>query len=151
MLSHTAGYFTYMIRCGVSRLRIQPIRPKVWCMTLGELAEAVGGALSGDGNTEIKRCASITNAIKGSLVYVDSPKYLKELKEGSASAAIVEKGMETGIPSIAVERPALAFARAMEILHPRNREKAAVHPAASIDPAAKLGKECCIGPHVAVG
>ena len=123
----------------------------IWRMTLMELAEAIGGTLSGDGSTVIERCASINNAKKGSLVYVDSPQYLEELKTSSASAAIMASGMESDIPSIVVERPALAFARAMEILHPRKWEKAGIHPTASVEATAKIGSGCSFGPHVAVG
>lgn len=120
-------------------------------MTLKELAEALGGALNGDGSTEIIRCASIENAGKGSLVYVDAPKFLKELKKSSASAAIVANGMESEIPTIAIKRPALAFAKAMEILHPGRQFETVIHPTASIAASAKIGGECGIGPHVTVG
>jgi len=120
-------------------------------MTLGELAEALGGALKGDGATEIDRCSSLTGAGKGSLVYVDASKFLNEMESSSASAAIVAKGMETNLPCIAVERPALAFAKAIEILHPGRQVEPAVHPAASVDASAKIGKNCNIGPHVTVG
>ena len=120
-------------------------------MRLGELAEALGGVLKSDGETEIERCASIGNAGKGSLVYADTPKFLKELEKSGASGAIVANGMETNLPCIVVERPALAFAKAIEILHPQNKEKGAVHPSAAIDPGAKLGKQCTVSPHVTVG
>jgi UDP-3-O-[3-hydroxymyristoyl] glucosamine N-acyltransferase len=118
-------------------------------MTLGELADALGGDLKGDSNVVILNCATVEKAGKGSLTYVENEKYLATL-ENSGAAAIIKKGMQTTLPAIEVEKPLLAFAKALEILHPGKKEEG-VHQSAVIDPSATVGKDCCIGPHVTVG
>lgn len=120
-------------------------------MILKELAEKIGGRLIGDGDITVERCATLQNAEKGAITYVDSDEYLRRLSGSSASAAIVGKGMETATPSIEVENPALAFAKALDILHPPVKYDAGIHPTAIIDRAVDMGVECHVGAHAVIG
>ena len=120
-------------------------------MTLGELAKALGGVLKGDGAAVVNRCATVEKAGEGSITYVVDEKYLEAAEKSGAAAVIIEKGIGTPLPAIEVENPMLAFAKAIEILHPVEKEKPSLHPTAVIETAAVLGDDCYAGPHVAVG
>lgn len=120
-------------------------------MTLGELAKALGGVLNGDGGTVIECCAVVEKAGEGSITYVVDDKRLKAVEKSSASAVITKKGIDSSLPAIKVENPMLAFAKAIEILHPVEKKKPSLHPTAVIDPAATVGDGCHAGPHVVVG
>lgn len=120
-------------------------------MTLKELAGKIGGLLRGNGGITINRCATLQNAGKGAITYVDSDAYLNQLNESSASAAIVGRGMKTATPSIEVENPALAFAKALDILHSHVKPQPGIHSTAIVDPSVDIGIECHVGPHAVIG
>ncbi|GMT42187.1 MAG: UDP-3-O-acylglucosamine N-acyltransferase [bacterium] len=120
-------------------------------MILSELAKAVGGVLRGDGNLEIDRCASVRNAGTGAITYVDSKSRVPDLDACSASAVITGDGIKTNLSAIEADIPALAFAMALEILHPAGGKADGIHQTAVIDPSSKLGGECSIGPYVTIG
>lgn len=120
-------------------------------MKLGELAKEIGGTVTGDSQTEITRCSSLERAQSGGIVHITKKKLLEKLNDCGASAAIIGKGMEPGVPAIEVESPALAFAHAIDILHPPEAAEAGIHPTAVIHPTAKIGEGCSIGPFVCVG
>ena len=93
---------------------------------------------------------------------------LSFLEKGNAlTAALSESGVgavllpdQTDLIAIAVERglayavfkdPRLAFAESLELLHPRRRPAAAVHPTAVIHEQAVIACGVTIGPRVCVG
>ncbi|MBI5178782.1 MAG: UDP-3-O-(3-hydroxymyristoyl)glucosamine N-acyltransferase [Nitrospinae bacterium] len=121
-------------------------------MRLDELAQAIGGFVIGDPHTEVTKCASLENAHKGSITYLEDTKYLPRLTRCLASAVIVPPNVRpTGLSAIEVERPALAFAKVMDILHPHKHPVPEVNHLASVHPWAKLGTNCHIGASVSIG
>ena len=120
-------------------------------MTLGELAKALGGVLKGDGAALVNSCATVEKAGEGSITYVVDEKYLEAAGQSGAAAVIIKKGISVPLPAIEVENPMLAFAKAIEILHPVEKEKPSLHPTAVIETSAVLGGGCHAGPHVVIG
>jgi UDP-3-O-[3-hydroxymyristoyl] glucosamine N-acyltransferase len=56
-----------------------------------------------------------------------------------------------GMAWVALRDPRLAFAEALDALHPRRRPTAGIHPTAVIDPSALLASSVHVGPYVVVG
>jgi UDP-3-O-[3-hydroxymyristoyl] glucosamine N-acyltransferase len=120
-------------------------------MILQELAARLGCTLRGEGTLEVHRVAGIEDAGPGDLTFVANPRYVARLGDTRASAVIVHPDLDTPLPSLLTPNPYLAFARAVEILHPQPRPAAGVHPSAQVDPTACLGEGTFVGPLAVVG
>ncbi|MEA5399076.1 UDP-3-O-(3-hydroxymyristoyl)glucosamine N-acyltransferase, partial [Synechococcus sp. BA-124 BA4] len=66
-------------------------------------------------------------------------------------AALQELASARGIAWVALKNPRLAFAEALEALHPPRRLPPGIHPSAVIAPGVGLGRSVHIGAHVVVG
>jgi UDP-3-O-[3-hydroxymyristoyl] glucosamine N-acyltransferase len=93
-------------------------------MKLSEIAERLGCALEGHGETEIAGVAGIEYAKPGQLTFVSNPRYRRALATTRASAAILGKNVgaerDASLPYLAVLRsadPQLDFARAIDLFH----------------------------------
>ena len=83
-------------------------------MKLSEIAERLGGALTGTDDPEISGLARIEEAEPGQLTFVANPKYTAEAKKTHASAIVVAPDFpEIDLPALRVANPDLAFARAI--------------------------------------
>jgi UDP-3-O-[3-hydroxymyristoyl] glucosamine N-acyltransferase len=120
-------------------------------MILAELAARLGCTLRGDGALEVHRVAGIEDAGPGDLTFVANPRYVARLLDTRASAVIVSPATETPLPSLLTSNPYLAFARAVEVLHPQPRPEPGVHASAVVDPTARLGEGVHLGPLAVVG
>lgn len=119
---------------------------------LKELAEWVGGVVVGDGDVEITGVAPIEGAREGEITFVANPKYLPKLNDTRASAVIVSKGITSAQKNlICVDNPYLAFAKVLQLFHPRAYEAKGVDPRAWVSPQAKVGRDVTIYPFVYVG
>jgi len=119
---------------------------------LKELAEWVGGVVVGDENVEITGVAPIEGAREGEITFVANPKYLSKLDDTQATAVIVSKEIVSAKKNlICVENPYLAFAKVLQLFHPRSYEPRGVDPKAWVSPKAKLGRDVTIFPFVYVG
>ena len=119
-------------------------------MKLVELAQTIGKRLVGDPDTQITSCSSVKNAKAGSITYLENEKFLADLAQSKASAAIVPPGVEPGIPHIVAENPAVAFAKAIAALHPAKTPSGIVHPSAVVADGVEIGRNCEIGPFASV-
>ncbi|MGR3311097.1 MAG: UDP-3-O-(3-hydroxymyristoyl)glucosamine N-acyltransferase [Candidatus Brocadiales bacterium] len=122
--------------------------------TLSELAEHVGGTVTGDGNLKIKGIMTIDDAEEGYITFVSNRKYLKKIKETRATAVIVSPEVKnyTDKPLLVTENPYLAFAKIVDLMmnpsvsHPRT-----IDPLARISPGVELGQDVSIYTSVFVG
>ncbi len=119
-------------------------------MILSEIAGAVGGELCGDADVEITGCAPLESAGPGQIAYVEKGG-VKLNADSRPSALIVGKGVETSIDRIEVENPLLAFAQAIELLHPETNPEPGIHPTAVVDDSARIGEGTSIGCLSSVG
>lgn len=120
-------------------------------MTLAELAERLGCRLEGDASLVITRVAALEDAGPGDVSFFANPRYADALARTRASAVIASDGVEVPGAALRTDEPYVAFARALEILHPVPRPPAGVHPTAVIDPSATIDPTASIGPFVVVG
>ncbi|MBD3368407.1 MAG: UDP-3-O-(3-hydroxymyristoyl)glucosamine N-acyltransferase [Candidatus Eisenbacteria bacterium] len=119
--------------------------------TLAELAEMIGGTVSGDASVTIDGVAGIREARPGQLTFLANPKYERYLETTAASAVVVspehrEAGESVGRPLLVCRNPYGAFARAMELFAgPRAVVERGVHPTAVVSDSASLGADVAVG------
>jgi UDP-3-O-[3-hydroxymyristoyl] glucosamine N-acyltransferase len=124
-------------------------------LRVDELAKAVGGKLDGDESVSITGVSSIYDPIPGTLTLAAEKKYLKYLRDTTASCVIVGKDLDLGavrvkpgLSIIRVDNPVSAFEKAVQIILPSPvKYRRGIHKTAVISKTAKLGKNILIGPH----
>jgi UDP-3-O-[3-hydroxymyristoyl] glucosamine N-acyltransferase len=123
-------------------------------LKLRELAERLGGRLTGDGDLDISRVTGIEHAGPGDLTFLANPKYASFLKSTRASAVLVALGATAapdGPAIVECERPYLAFAQALGFLLEAALPAAGVHPTAIVAGDAQLGDGVSIGALAVIG
>ncbi len=118
-----------------------------------ELAERVSGRVEGDPSKVVKGLAPIASAGPEQLTYVVGPKYLRFLEGTHAAAILVPSDLEvstSGKTLIRVDNPELAFAKLLEVLHPRRRLAEGVHASAVLGMNVSLGPRVAVGPYVVI-
>ncbi|MCT0249716.1 UDP-3-O-(3-hydroxymyristoyl)glucosamine N-acyltransferase [Synechococcus sp. CS-205] len=124
---------------------------------LSELKEASARDLAAD--PELSTAAAVDQAAAGELAFLEPGHSLAAALEGCGAAALLlppdpdlqQLASARGIAWVALKNPRLAFAEALEALHPPRRLPPGIHPSAVIAPGVSLGRELHIGAHVVVG
>jgi len=122
--------------------------------SLKELAEFVQARVVGDGGVEVTGISSIQSASHGDLVFVEDEKNLRAALESPASAVIVGSfatGKTNSKPLLVSAQPRLAFARAAQLLCPREEQQPGIHPSAVVYSAARLGKGVTVRERAVIG
>ena len=127
-------------------------------MTVREIASFLDGDIVGNASLEIVGIAKIEDAKAGELTFLSNPKYEKFLESTKASAAIVSRSLDISKyqklpPSvIRVEDAYASFVIAIQKFSPRPALlPQGVHPTATVDSSATIGKNCAIGSYVVIG
>jgi UDP-3-O-[3-hydroxymyristoyl] glucosamine N-acyltransferase len=122
-------------------------------LTLRELADHLGCRLEGDGDLPISRVASLETAGPGDLSFFSNPKYARALAATGASAVIAadDVPVPAGVAALRTRTPYVAFARALQVLHPQPPPPIGVHQTAVVDPTAVLGVDVSVGPYACIG
>jgi len=120
--------------------------------TLKEIAELVGGKVSGDSKVIITGVAGIKEAREGDITFLANPKYFPLIDKTRASAIIVSKDAgASSKPVVLTENPSLAFAKVVASFAPcETKHPKGIHPAAVLGKNVKLGKNVAIGPYAVV-
>jgi UDP-3-O-[3-hydroxymyristoyl] glucosamine N-acyltransferase len=120
-------------------------------MKLGELADKIGGEIFGNPETEIIGVSGVADAKDGQITFVSSPKFIDDLRKSGASCVIVREPIEgIGIPQLLVSNPYFAFAKALEIFHPRPPFKEGISKSAFVSGGAEVGKGVSISPFACI-
>lgn len=120
--------------------------------TVQELAEWVGGDVSGDGATPVHRLLPLTEAGAGDLTLVNGEKNASAWAGSAAAAAVVPPGFPSeSRPLIRVADPLAAFQKLLLRIRGDRSFAREVHPTAVIHPTAKIGANASVGPFVTVG
>ncbi|MEZ4598878.1 MAG: UDP-3-O-(3-hydroxymyristoyl)glucosamine N-acyltransferase [Syntrophotaleaceae bacterium] len=120
--------------------------------TLKELADLVGGSVSGDESLEIHRVAAIDSAQPGEITFLANPKYLPLLQTTRASAIIVRPEVDaSGRNLLKCDNPYLAFAKVLTTLHVRPPEVRGIMPGACVDADARIAEGATVYPGCVVG
>ncbi len=120
-------------------------------MKLRTLAEALGCRIEGDPDLEISGVAGLEEAGPGELTFLSNPRYAALAKQTRAAALLAAAPVEgLQIALVLSSDPYLDFARALELFHPPQPAKPAIHPTAVIDPSSRIGSGAAIGPYVVI-
>lgn len=117
--------------------------------TMAELAEALGGKLSGNGALCVARVAHPADIVgPEDLVLATDKALLPLLAASKARAALVAEGAE--VPSnvevsIAVGRSRYAMAKLTKLFERKTQVAKGVHPSAVVEEGAQIGRDVAIG------
>ncbi len=121
-------------------------------MKLGEVADALGLTIEGDGGLELTGLAGLEDAGASDLSFVTGPKYRKAFDASAAGAVLAPPGFDTSSrPCLRSVQPYADFGRAIALLLPRSAPEPGVHASAVIAPDARVPGDAVIGPYVVVG
>ena len=128
-------------------------------LTLGEIAQRLGGRVAGDPATRVRQVGSLEHAQAGEISFLSSAKFKSRLAATRASAVVLSGEFEglTALPRIVCEAPYLYFARVSQLFNPLTVQAPGVHPTAVLAEGVRLGSGvsigagCVIGRDVAIG
>ena len=124
--------------------------------TASELAQLLGGTVSGNPDVIVSKLGKIESASSGELTFLANDKYEKFIYECGASIAVVGKEWEpsSDLPDsltlIKVEDAYGAFAMLLKAYEQVNKRQAGVHTSAIIHEGATVGEGCYIGAGVII-
>ncbi len=133
-------------------------------ITASDLAQQLGGELSGDGETLLTGFASADRAQTGDITFAEKDTHFAAAA-ASAAAAILISGVSAASPTAAASAKVLirvpdariAAARALSFFYPPEVFPAGIHPTAhlaptaEVDPTAHIGPGCVLGEGVKIG
>ncbi|MBL8878680.1 MAG: UDP-3-O-(3-hydroxymyristoyl)glucosamine N-acyltransferase [Phycisphaerales bacterium] len=125
----------------------------VMSITVGELAEKIGGRAEGDVTRTIHGVAPLRSADGRALSWIGHPKYAGELRNTQAAAVLVPNDCvaPAGLTVIRVADPDLAMCAVLRLLAPtRDNIAAGVHATATVASDACVAG-AAIGPHAHIG
>jgi len=119
--------------------------------TLGQLADFVGGKVSGDANIIIKSAATLEKAGDGDISFLSNRKYVNMVETTKASAVIVSKECKSQASLLIAEDPYFALMQIVVLLHGhREHPVVGISQKASVSETARVGKDCQINDFVVV-
>ncbi|MBD3878708.1 MAG: UDP-3-O-(3-hydroxymyristoyl)glucosamine N-acyltransferase [Quinella sp. 1Q5] len=117
---------------------------------LHEIAELIGGEVTGERTTKISGLANITMARAGDLIFAVPP-HLDEAKISEASAVLVPLDTEDfPKPAVKVKDPRAAFATLLELFTPKLEIPKGISPKAHLGKDVKLADDVTIMPFAVV-
>ncbi|MBU0991809.1 MAG: UDP-3-O-(3-hydroxymyristoyl)glucosamine N-acyltransferase [Proteobacteria bacterium] len=121
-------------------------------LTLGQIADAVGGRLKGNTDKEILNVAPFDEASETDIVFAGSAKFLKRLHDTGAGAVIVPADFDGNRDNlIFVAHPQIAFNQVTRLFYPEKKTCDAISPSASIGDHFRSGADFQAGPSVVIG
>lgn len=120
--------------------------------TLSELAEKIGGELTGDGSRLVRTAASLEDAGPTDICFLANQRYTAQMAHTKAAAVIVGKDYEGPGPAlIRCDDAYFAYREAMVLLYGfREAPFEGIDKRANIDPSASLGTDVSVGAFVTV-
>ncbi|MFJ9989221.1 UDP-3-O-(3-hydroxymyristoyl)glucosamine N-acyltransferase [Pseudomonas putida] len=121
-------------------------------MTLGQLAETLGAALSGPESLEITGLATLQEAGPGQLSFLANRQYRKFLDDSQAAAVLIKAEDAEGFTgnALIVPDPYLAYARISHLFDPKPKAVVGVHPSAVVADDAQVDASASIGPFAVI-
>ncbi|MBX3651479.1 MAG: UDP-3-O-(3-hydroxymyristoyl)glucosamine N-acyltransferase [Burkholderiales bacterium] len=122
-------------------------------LNLGEIVNRLGGELIGDPGLGVRQVATLESATPDTIAFLANERYLAQLKATRAGAVIVGSPLRgtLDMPHIVAANPYAYFARVSALFNPLPAPAPGLHPAAVIDPSARLGAGVHVGPHAVIG
>jgi UDP-3-O-[3-hydroxymyristoyl] glucosamine N-acyltransferase len=123
--------------------------------TAATIAGFLKGEIAGDPDIKVNTVAKIEEGHEGALSFLANPKYEHYIYTTASSVVLVNKSF---IPSgkieatlIKVDNAYEAFASLLRLVDQSRPRKKGIHPAAIIEPTAKIGSDVYIGPYAYIG
>ncbi|OGT51241.1 MAG: UDP-3-O-(3-hydroxymyristoyl)glucosamine N-acyltransferase [Gammaproteobacteria bacterium RIFCSPHIGHO2_12_FULL_41_15] len=120
--------------------------------TLEKIAQLVDGEVIGDKSYIVPGLSPITDIKPKTLVFADGEENLKLALKSEAGALLLNRKTQVeNKPYIQVDHPFKAFIALLEVFYPKAEVKEGVHPTATVEKGAVIGKRCHIGAYVYIG
>ena len=125
-------------------------------LTINEIAQIIGGFVSGSGEEVISSIASIEKAEKGSISFLSNPVYTTHLYTSNASAIIVNDAFQIAKPVksalITVSDASKAFSTLLShVAGELVQDKKGIEQPSYIHNSAQIGASCYIGAFSYIG
>ncbi|MDE5550903.1 MAG: UDP-3-O-(3-hydroxymyristoyl)glucosamine N-acyltransferase [Bacteroidaceae bacterium] len=122
--------------------------------TAQQIAGFTGGTVDGDSNAVISTFAKIEEGTEGALSFLANPQYEHYIYETKSSIVLVNQDFqpseEVKATMIRVPNAYEAVAKLLQLYQSMQQKRVGIDSLAFIDPSAKVGKDCYIGPFVAI-
>lgn len=123
--------------------------------TAKQIAEFIGGKVEGDENASVNTFAKIEEGKKGAISFLSNPKYLHYIYDTESSIVLLNEDVQLEKPVkatlIRVKDAYESVAKLLQLYTSMQPKKVGIDSLAFIHPSAKVGKDCYIGPFVAIG
>lgn len=122
-------------------------------LILKEIAQLVGGKITGNKDLIITSVSKIEEAKKGDLTFLYLPKYEKYFSSTNASAIIVKPDFtksRNNITYLEVDEPDKAFAKIIVKYFSSNLSLTGTDKSASVDDSTEIGKNVALGKNVVI-
>jgi UDP-3-O-[3-hydroxymyristoyl] glucosamine N-acyltransferase len=123
--------------------------------TAATIAEFLKGEVDGDPNVKVNTVAKIEEGHEGALSFMANPKYENYIYTTQSTIVLVNKDFnpskKINATLIRVQDAYVAFASLLTMVQQVKPKKTGIHPAAVIEPSAKVGEDVYIGPYAYVG
>ena len=121
-------------------------------MKLSELANRIGGSISGNPDVEITGVAGLTDAGQGDITYILDNNIISTIPGIDASAVIVKSKPEgLAMSMLVVDNPQYAFAKALEIFYGKPYKPTGISDRASIGNHVRLGEDISVHQFAFIG
>jgi len=119
------------------------------------IAGFLKGEIEGNPETKVNTIVKIEEGHEGALSFLANPKYEHYIYTTKSSIVLVNKSFvpsqKIGATLIKVDNAYEAFASLLRLVDQARPRKTGIHPAAVIEPSAKVGSDVYIGPYAYIG
>lgn len=116
-------------------------------MLLSEIAAKLGTQLYGDSDVDITGVNTIQDAGETELCFLTSSKHAKKLDQSRAAGVLVDHRLDDcSMPQLVGEDVNALLISLLKLFMPRLTPMSGIHPAAVIEPTAKLDTTVAVGP-----
>ncbi len=123
--------------------------------TAEQIAQLIQGTIEGDPQAKINTFTKIEGGKPGAISFLSNPKYVNYIYDTKSSVVLVDESLKLDKPVtttlIRVKNAYEAVAKLMQMYVSMMPKKKGIDSLAFIDPSAKVGKDCYIGPFVFIG
>ncbi len=120
-------------------------------VTLGEIADFVGGSFTGARETRVSGVAPLSEATGNHISFLANPKYADQLETTRAAAILVGSEVPESARHIRVANPYFAMARVVSRWFAERPMPKGISPMASIAASARLGSNVAAGAFASIG
>jgi UDP-3-O-[3-hydroxymyristoyl] glucosamine N-acyltransferase len=122
--------------------------------TAQQIAGFTGGTVEGDPQASVSTFAKIEEGVEGALSFLANPQYEQYIYETKSSVVLVNQDFqpsrEVKATLVRVANAYESLAKLMQLYQSMQQKRVGIDSLAFIHPSAKIGKDCYIGPFVAI-